>query len=139
VNRFPTSNATPTIATAALTLQLTDFRNRLGVVNVVLFASAEGFPNQADQAFRSGSFAVVDLPLLISFPNVPFGRYAAAVHHDEDQNGEVNVNALGIPREGIGFSNNPKILAGAPSFSKAAFEFSPAQQTIAITMKYLLK
>jgi uncharacterized protein (DUF2141 family) len=145
VERFQPSIATPTLGAASgisastLTLQLTHLRNQRGVINVVLFSSATGFPNEAAQACRSGCFAVTDLPLLISFANLPFGRYAAAVHHDENQDGQVNVNSLGIPKEGIGFSNNPKILVGAPSFKKAAFEFTPAEQTIAITMKYLLR
>jgi uncharacterized protein (DUF2141 family) len=141
VERFQPSIATSTLdtPTSTLTLQLNQLRNQLGVVNVVLFSGAEGFPSGAEQACRSGCFVVGDLPLLVAFTDLPFGRYAVAVHHDENQDGQVNVNSLGIPKEGIGFSNNPKILMGAPSFKKAAFDFSPEEQTIAITMKYLLR
>ncbi|MBD3882226.1 DUF2141 domain-containing protein [Phormidium tenue FACHB-886] len=136
----PTSiRSADSVATATLTLQLTDLRNQLGVINVVLFASADGFPSDVTQAFRVGSFPVTDLSLLISFTDMPFGSYAAAIHHDENQDGKVNVNTLGIPKEGIGFSNNPKILMGVPSFKKAAFAFTPDCQTIDITMKYLLR
>ena len=134
------SIATPTLdAVSTLTLQLNHFRNLRGVVNVVLFSSAAGFPSDADQACRAGCFVVSDSPLLVSFADLPFGRYAAAVHHDETQDGQISVNALGIPKEGIGFSNNPKILIGAPSFKKTAFDFTTVDQTIAITMKYLLR
>ena len=141
MERFQPPIATPTLkaSTSTLTLQITHLRNPRGVINVVLFASATGFPTEVAQACRSGCFAVTELPLLIPFANLPFGRYAAAVHHDENQDGEVNVNSLGIPKEGIGFSNNPKILIGAPSFKKAAFDFNSVNQTIAITMKYLLR
>ena len=132
--------ATSTLdAAATLTLQLNHFRNLRGVVNVVLFSSAAGFPSDADQACRSGCFVVTDSPLLVTFPDLTFGRYAVAVHHDENQDGQISVNALGIPKEGIGFSNNPKILVGAPSFKKTAFDFTTLDQTIAITMKYLLR
>ena len=48
------------------------------------------------------------------------GEYALLVHHDENGNGRIDRNFIGIPREPIGFSNRyrPK---GPPSYSRAAF------------------
>jgi uncharacterized protein (DUF2141 family) len=123
---------------ATLTLELTGFRNLMGVVNLGLFDSPEGFPSGVAQAVRSGCFAVSASPLVLTFADLPFGRYAATVHHDENQDGILNVNALGIPKEGIGFSGDPKIWLGAPSFHKAAFDFLPHSRSLVITMKYLL-
>jgi len=121
-----------------LTLELVGFRNLMGVVNLGLFSSPAGFPNGAAQAVRSGSFAISASPLILTFPDLPFGRYAATVHHDENQDGVLNVNALGIPREGIGFSGDPQIWRGAPPFHKAAFDFTADSRSRLITMKYLL-
>ncbi|NJR65496.1 MAG: DUF2141 domain-containing protein [Leptolyngbyaceae cyanobacterium CRU_2_3] len=98
----------------------------------------KGFPSDPTQAIRSGSFAVINHPLIITFADLPFGQYAATAHHDENQDGMLNVNSLGIPKEGIGFSGNPKIWMGAPAFQKAVFEFQPHTRAILITMKYLL-
>ena len=121
-----------------LTLELVGFRNLMGVVNLGLFNSPEGFPNAIEYTVRSGSFPITEAPLILTFSELPYGRYAATVHHDENQDGALNVNSLGIPKEGIGFSGDPKIWLGAPPFHKAAFDFTPNCRTIAITMKYLL-
>lgn len=139
MERFQASDASLSLQVGTLVLELGELRNLLGAVHVGLFNSAAGFPSDASQAFRAGSFPVTEIPLRICFPDVPFGHYAATVHHDENQDGQLSVNSLGIPKEGIGFSGNPKIWMGAPAFQKAVVEFNSDNQTIAITMKYLLR
>jgi len=42
------------------------------------------------------------------FPGVAPGRYAVSVFHDENSNGKMDTNFIGIPREGVGASNNAK-------------------------------
>ena len=68
------------------------------------------------------------------FDKVPAGRYALAVYHDENLNGRLDASPVGIPREGYGFSNNPKV-PGRPKFEQAAFDFS-RNDTIVINMIY---
>lgn len=121
-----------------LTLELVGLRNRKGVVNVALFNSAEGFPNDADKAVRSGSYPVSSLPLEIELADLPYGQYAISVHHDENMDSKLNCNALGIPKEGIGFSGNPHIWMGVPPFHRTAFHLTPGSQVVSITMRYLL-
>lgn len=123
---------------ATLLLELTALRNRKGVVNVALFSSQDGFPNNAAKAIRSGCFPISELPLVLPFDNLPYGKYAISVHHDENMDSKLNCNALGIPIEGIGFSGNPHIWMGVPPFHRTAVEFSLDRQTVSITMKYLL-
>lgn len=121
-----------------LTLELTALRNQAGRVNVALFDSPDGFPSDVSKAVRSGCFAITDLPLAIQLADLPYGQYAVTVHHDENMDATLNCNALGIPKEGIGFSGNPKIWKGVPPFQRALFEFSPSYTIVSITMKYLL-
>ncbi|HEY9700619.1 MAG TPA: DUF2141 domain-containing protein [Trichocoleus sp.] len=123
----------------SLIVELTGLHNRKGVVNVALFASANGFPSDPNQAIRSGSFPIDAIPFEIELPALPCGRYAITVHHDENMDGQLNCNALGIPKEGIGFSGNPQIWRGVPAFQKAAFDLTPDHNFISITMKYLLR
>lgn len=136
-SNFATS--TLDVQSATLTVELTDLRNYQGVVCVALFNGPPGFPNDPDQAVRSGCFSITGSPMQLTFANLPFGYYAMAVHHDENMDGKLNCNALGIPKEGIGFSGNPRIWKGAPSFEKAEFEVSSASPIVSITMKYLLR
>lgn len=126
------------IQTGTLTLELTALRNHTGLVNVALFDGPVGFPSDVSQAVRSGCFPITDLPLTIEFADLPYGQYAATVHHDENMDATLNCNALGIPKEGVGFSGNPKIWKGIPPFQRALFEFAPGSPIVSITMKYLL-
>lgn len=65
------------------------------------------------------------------------GDYAIAIIHDENGNGKLDTFA-GIPREGVGFSRNPPIRFGAPSFGSARFTVaaSPVRQDVKV--KYFL-
>lgn len=58
---------------------------------------------------------------------LPVGkRFAILLHHDENGNGAIDRNLIGIPTEALAFSNNyaPK---GPPAFDRAAIELAPAQ------------
>ncbi len=59
--------------------------------------------------------------------NVTSGEIAVLVFHDENANGQLDKNFIGIPREILAMSNNyqPK---GPPSFSRASFELSSGQR-----------
>jgi uncharacterized protein (DUF2141 family) len=57
----------------------------------------------------------------ITLQNISDGRYALAIFHDENGDGKMNKNMLGIPKEGYGVSNNVKNLMSAPTFKEAAF------------------
>jgi uncharacterized protein (DUF2141 family) len=123
---------------ADLTVELTGLRSNVGVINIAVFANADGFPNDVSKAVRSGCFSITERPLILTFEDLPFGQYAATVHHDENMDGELNTNLLGIPTEGIGFSGNPTIWRGVPAFAKTQFDFSADLGRVAIRMKYLL-
>ncbi|MFM5950474.1 MAG: DUF2141 domain-containing protein [Novosphingobium sp.] len=64
------------------------------------------------------------------------GAYGLALYHDENANGKVDKNGLGIPKEGFGFSNNPRILFSAPSFKKVRFVVTGPGASLRIRMKY---
>jgi uncharacterized protein (DUF2141 family) len=132
------STLTRHLRLGVLTIELVALRNRRGVVNVALFDSPDGYPSNAELAVRCGKFSITDVPLIIQFEDLPYGEYAATLHHDENGDSKLTCNALGIPKEGIGFSGNPKIWKGIPPFHRSAFQFTPDAKEISITMKYLL-
>ena len=57
----------------------------------------------------------------VHFEDIPDGKYAISLFQDENNNHKLDKNFLGIPKEGYGFSNNPKTLL-EPTFSDAEFE-----------------
>ncbi|MCU0569090.1 MAG: DUF2141 domain-containing protein [Oculatellaceae cyanobacterium Prado106] len=127
-----------TLQKACLTVELLGLRSNLGVINLAVFRNAAGFPNDAASAVQAGQFPISTVPLNLVFNDLPFGLYAITAHHDENMDGELNTNLLGIPTEGIGFSGNPKIWRGVPAFAKAQFDLQHPTTTISIQMKYLL-
>lgn len=66
------------------------------------------------------------------------GRYAVAVIHDANEDGKLNSGFLGIPKEGFGFSRNPKIRTSAPDFEDTAILLADQSTSIQILLKYLL-
>ena len=73
---------------------------------------------------------------------VPLGRrepgpYAIALIPEEYGNGKLDT-LIGIPREGVGFSRNPAIRFGAPSFRSAQFAMAGAAVRQDIKVKYFL-
>ena len=58
---------------------------------------------------------------IIKINDIPAGKYAIGVIHDENKNGKLDANFLGIPKEPIGLSNYEKV-AGPPKYEKALVE-----------------
>ncbi len=120
---------------ATLTLTISELRNQKGKVCVALFQDGAGFPKDDTQAVRKSCFSIAELPPSVSF-DVPYGKYSVSVLHDENRDSELNTGFLGIPQEGIGFSNDPRILTGAPSFENACFDFSEGNREVEVAIKY---
>ncbi len=69
---------------------------------------------------------------------VPPGRYAVQAFHDANANGELDQGIFGIPKEGIGFSNDAMARLVRPKFAVAAFDHRAEPQRIAVTLHYFL-
>jgi uncharacterized protein (DUF2141 family) len=74
---------------------------------------------------------------LVRISNVPPGEYAAQAFHDETDQGVVHQNALGIPREQIGFSNDAPLRLRGPRFNEAAFAVGDQIRWISLRVKRL--
>jgi uncharacterized protein (DUF2141 family) len=70
------------------------------------------------------------------FLDIPPGTYALAVIHDEDMNGKLDTNWLGVPTEGYGFSNDAKAWLSAPAFSAASFQYDGQNLELTISLRY---
>ena len=73
---------------------------------------------------------------MLEFKDLKPGRYALAVYHDENGNGEFDRTWIGLPAEGLGFSNGAWIGLGPPSFEEAAVTLKGQEQTIVIALRY---
>ena len=118
-----------------LHFDLSNIKNENGYIRYLLFNKAEGYPDDEKMSIGQGSLKVVDAQKGIILKNIEGGQYSFTLIHDENNNNVLDTNILGIPKEGFGFSNNPKIFFGAPSFSKCSFEVK-GDMTLNIEMKY---
>jgi len=115
-------------------VQILNIRNSKGTVACALFESPEGFPTQyLHFATNIMMIKIRQSQARCDFEDIPPGTYAMAVVHDENMNGKLDSNFIGIPKEGYGFSNDAKASMGAPSFSAASFKYDG--QNIEMTMK----
>ncbi|MCA9659158.1 MAG: DUF2141 domain-containing protein [Myxococcales bacterium] len=120
-----------------LAVRLSGFRSDDGKVMVALFRGSDGFPTNPDKAFRSAITKIRGKRASVDFADLPPGEYAVSVIHDENDNDKLDTNFLGIPKEGIGTSNNAKARFGPPKFRDAKFTVRDADVTQRITMAYL--
>lgn len=123
--------ATP-CAAAELTVDLSGIRTAGGVVKVAL-VDAEGYAGKARPLQGSGGPATGETQTF-TFRDVAPGRYAVMVTHDENGNGKLDTNMIGMPVEGYGFSNNPRVMR-RPTFDEAAFEVGAADLSIDIELR----
>jgi uncharacterized protein (DUF2141 family) len=74
----------------------------------------------------------------VTITGIPAGRYAVQAFLDENMNGDVDRGLFGMPKEGVGFSNDAKIRFGPPKFSEAVFTYAGNAQTIHLNLRYFL-
>jgi uncharacterized protein (DUF2141 family) len=112
---------------------VTGVRNDRGHVRVALCQKASFLqphcPWQGNAKAVPGETTVV-------VKDVPPGTYAAQAFHDEDDNGTLDRNFLGLPKEGMGFSNNAPMHFGPPRFGAASFPVAKKGAEIKFALKY---
>ncbi len=121
----------------AVTVKVVGLRGASGRVIVALFGADDGFPSRFEKALTKVTVEIRDGRALARFDNVPPGRYAACAVHDENGNGRLDTNFIGIPREGVGVSNNVRSRIGPPGFDDAAFTHGAGPTTLEIRLRYL--
>lgn len=67
-----------------------------------------------------------------TFKNLEKGVYAVSSFYDKNDNGKMDTNFLGIPKEPTGLSNNAKGRFGPPKFRDAKFNITTSQTNIKI-------
>jgi len=112
-------------------------RNARGQVRLCLtrdpdhFPDCNGDPAAVKRSLPAGQTAGIRLGGLAP------GTYALSVIHDENGNGRLD-RFMAIPREGFGFSRNPRIRMGPPRFEEVRFEVGAGRVRQTIRLRYLL-
>jgi uncharacterized protein (DUF2141 family) len=120
---------------AELRVRVTELRIDDGGVHFALYATAESFPKKDDR-YAGAEVKAKDGGATWVFRGLAPGRYAVAVFHDENGNGEFDQGFFGIPLEGYAFSNGATAFLSAPGFDEAAVNVSEGVTEITIEMTY---
>jgi uncharacterized protein (DUF2141 family) len=118
----------PSFGQFTLTIEINGLRNNNGQI---LFE----FCNEKEIKIKGIAQTIIGKKCFIVIENLKPGKYAFKYFHDENKNENLDLNWIGIPKEGFGFSNNAKGTFGPPAFEKTIFAIM--ENTILIcTPKY---
>lgn len=120
----------------SLEIEVWKIGNTNGQLRVSLFDGPEGFPADYRQAHKKKVLPITNSTMKVVFDDVQFGTYAVAAHHDENGNGKVDTKFLGVPREGMGASNDASPVFGPPKYKTAAFVITGEKGSIRLRMNY---
>ena len=120
---------------APLTVVVGNVRSNVGRVHVALCPQKAFLktdcPLEASAPAQPGSTSV-------TIANVPPGEWAAQAFQDENGNKKVDQNFIGIPKEGVGFSRDAKIVMSPPKWRDAMFVHDGKPQVIHFSLRYFM-
>ncbi|HET6783817.1 MAG TPA: DUF2141 domain-containing protein [Pseudoxanthomonas sp.] len=116
-----------------LTVKLHGIRAQTGLVKVAVVDSQEAWDGKAAPVQADGAPAQAE-EASFTFKDLKPGSYAVMITHDENGNGKMDTNVVGMPLEGYGFSNNPQVMR-KPTWDEARFEVAAAGAAIDIDLR----
>jgi len=131
-----TASAASDAAGDAITVPVIGLRNDQGQVACTLYASADGFPANPQKAVARQIVTISSRTAACFFDNVHPGSYAITAMHDENGNGKLDKNFLGMPTEGYGASRDARGRMGPPKWEDAVFQFAGGSAQMPITIHY---
>lgn len=115
-----------------ITVNVTTIRNLNGHVICALFDSTENFDKRLPAMKVTVSAAAPST--ICVFHGVKTGTYAVTAVHDENDNGQLDKNFFGMPKEGYGVSNNHTYAMHGPAFGESQFSF-PGNGSLALAIE----
>ena len=119
-----------------LTVVIEKIRSQMGQVHIGIWSDPELFGERDGRV--AGTASTIDgVSQTLVIEGLEPGTYAIAAFHDENDNGDFDQTWIGLPDEGLGFSNGAWIsVFGAPSFESAAIELRAPVTRAVITLRY---
>lgn len=108
-----------------------NIKSNNGTIYMAIYNTEASFLNTE---YKGTTVQVDDHSCRYTFKNIPKGVYAISLFHDENDNGTMDTNFIGIPKEAYGCSNNAKGFMGPPKWKDAKFEIKDQVITQTITL-----
>jgi uncharacterized protein (DUF2141 family) len=128
---------------SSVTVNISGIRSQKGNVVICLWGKEnKDFPFcSSAAAYKSTTLKADSSNLVATFQNVPSGEYAVSAFHDENGNGKLDTNWMGMPKEGIAAPNMDKEKnqnqgrRERPSFDKMKFKLN-SSTTVSASFMY---
>lgn len=121
----------------ATTIKITDIRSTKGQIIISAFKDGKDF--EKEQPFKNFTFdkeTLVNGTLIVDIKLAP-GTYGLTLVDDENSNGKMEKNMIGIPKEGFGFSNFFLTKMKKPVFDDFKVDLKANQNNVDIKVKYM--
>ncbi len=129
-----TANKHEMVSQGRMIVKVTGFKSDKGELRAVLYENQKAFDD--DRRFKQATAIISNRTATATLSDVPVGTYAVAVFHDANQNGELDENWLGFPKENYGLSRNvPASIRGIPTFEQIKIEHSGAETIVEIKLQ----
>ncbi len=109
------------LATGPLEVSITNISEVKGCVRIAVFKDAADFEEEKNAVYDEVISLTSTAPIYRQLPLSGRASYGIALYHDVNNNGKLDRNTLGIPKEPYAFSNNPSAKWQAPTFLEIAF------------------
>jgi uncharacterized protein (DUF2141 family) len=116
------ATAATTAAAATLTVTVSNIQSDVGAMNFAVYDNEDNWlgDNTVDKMSVRVSESMQGDVISVQFELAP-GNYAVSVAHDDNDNGKMDTNFIGIPKEPTGLSNGAVAKFGPPKYKDAVF------------------
>lgn len=123
----------PADTTATLVVKVEDVRSEEGNISIAIYREENDF--MSDDDFVQAVRVPAKSPVTEKEFQLPPGRYAVAIYHDENDSKEMEKNWLGIPKEPVGLSRDAIKGMSRPKFEDAAFDLT-GRKVVSIDLRH---
>ena len=117
-----------------ISISIPNLNNKDGEIQFGIYNNKDNFP-KVDKQYKLFIIKTDEFTGTYTIKDLPKGEYAVALLHDKNADKICNMNFLGIPKEGYGFSRNFKPKLSAPTFNDCKIDLT-ANTSITIKMLY---
>ncbi|MFW0718592.1 DUF2141 domain-containing protein [Pedobacter sp. N23S346] len=120
-----------------LRVKVSDIRSAKGKIILNVFKDEASYEKQQPYTTLSFDKKAISNGVLMVKGTVATGIYGITLIDDENGNGKLEKNFMGIPKEGFGFSNFFMTKMKKPAFNEFKFELKPGSSVVEIKTKYM--
>ncbi|QNL51648.1 DUF2141 domain-containing protein [Olivibacter sp. SDN3] len=124
------------LSAQTVNIQVSDIKSSNGQILLAVFKNEESFKSEKPefrQVFKKSTLKDGKMQLSIELPE---GSYGITVVDDENSNGKLDKNMVGIPKEGVAFSNFYLSGMKKPKFGDFSFQLAKPSAQITCKMRY---